>query len=101
MNNVPLVNPSLYPYTPKFILYLIAVSILLLFVGFLPSLLLLLYPIPMFRERLQKCCSQRFILGLNTFMETFQSLFKDGSNRTRDYRIVPGVAGHFVFSSPS
>ena len=91
MNNVPLVYPSLHPYTPKFILYFIIVCVLLLFVGVVPSLLLLLYPIPMFRERLQKCCSQRFILGLNTFIETFQSPFKDGCNGTRDYRIVPGV----------
>ena len=89
MNNVPLVYPSLHPYTP--ILYLIIVCVLLLFVGVVPSLLLLLHPIPMFKERLQKCCSQQFILGLNTFMETFQSLFKDGCNGTCDYRIVPGV----------
>ena len=91
MNNVPLVYPSLHPYTPKFILYFIIVCVLLLFVGVVPSLLLLLHPIPMFRERLQKCCSQRFLLGLNTFMETFQSPFKDGCNGTPDYRIVPGV----------
>ena len=91
INNVPLIYPSIHPYTPKFIIYTILVCVLLLFVGVVPSLLLLLHPIPMFRERLQKCCSQRFILGLNTFMETFQSPFKDGCNGTRDYRIVPGV----------
>ena len=91
INNVPLVYPSIHPYTPKFIIYTILVCVLLLFVGVVLSLLLLLHPIPMFRERLQKCCSQRFILGLNTFMETFQSPFKDGCNGTRDYRIVPGV----------
>ena len=91
INNVPLIYPSTHPYTPKFITYTILVCVLLLFVGVVPSLLLLLHPITMFRERLQKCCSQRFILGLNTFMETFQSPFKDGCNGTRDYRIVPGV----------
>ena len=90
-SNVPLIYPSIHPYTPKFIIYTILVCVLLLFVGVVPSLLLLLHPIPMFRERLQKCFSQRFILGLNTFIETFQSPFKDGCNGTRDYRIVPGV----------
>ena len=99
INNVPLVYPSIHPYTPKFIIYTILVCILLLFVGVVPSLLLLLYPIPMFRERLQKCCSQRFILGLNTFMETFQSPFKDGCNGTRDYRIVPGVGANLFLLS--
>ena len=98
-SNVPLIYPSLHPYTVKFVLYSIIACILLLFVGVVPSLLLLLHPIPMFRERLQKCCSQRFILGLNTFMETFQSPFKDGCNGTRDYRIVPGVGATLFFFS--
>ena len=45
----------------------------------------------MFRVRFQRCCSQRLLIRLNTFVETFQGPFKDGCNGTRDFRIFPGI----------
>ena len=54
----------------------------------LPMFLLFLYPL---------CCFQRLLnrLHLNshvlrTFMDVFQGNFKDGTNRTRDYRLFSG-----------
>ena len=75
--------------TPRYIIPLL----LLFFLGVLPSLLLLLYPIRMFRVRLQRCCTHRWLIRLNAFVETFQGPFKDGCNGTRDYRIIPGILG--------
>ena len=87
-----LVNfPSIHMYEPKYIYYPLIGFVLLFCLGILPSLLLLLYPIRMFRVRLQRCCSQRWVIRLNTFVETFQGPFKDGCNGTRDFRIFPGV----------
>ena len=83
--------PNIPMYTPKYIYYPVITLFFLIFLGVLPSLLLLLYPIRMFRVRLQRCCSQRLLITLNTFVETFQGSFKDGTNGTRDFRIIPGV----------
>ena len=82
-------HKDMHVYTPRYIIPLL----LLFFLGVLPSLLLLLYPIRMFRVRLRRCCSHRWLIRLNTFVETFQGPFKDGCNGTRDYRIIPGILG--------
>ena len=71
--------------------YLAVTLALLLFLAVFPSLVLLLYPIRLFRAQLLSCFSRRLLLGLNTFVETFQGPFKDGSNGTRDFRTVPGL----------
>ena len=77
--------------TPKCISYFTISIMLLFFLGVVPSLLLLLYPIRTFGALLQKCFSQRLLLRLDIFLETFQGSFKDGLNGTRDFRIIPGV----------
>ena len=89
--NVLVNYPKIHMYEPKYIYYPLIAFVLLFFLGILPSLLLLLYPIRMFRVRLQRCCSHRWLIRLNTFVETFQGPFKDGCNGTRDFRIFPGV----------
>ena len=90
--NVLYNRPQVHPFATKYMYYPIVVFVLLFFVGVLPSLLLLLYPVRLFRERLQRCCSQRFISGLKIFADTFQDPFKDGShNGTRDFRFFPGL----------
>ena len=89
-------HPGIETYTPDFIYYTIIVLVLLFFLGVLPSLLLLLYPIRIFRVRLQTCCSQRVVLRLNTFVETFHGTFKDGCNGTRDFRTIPGLVACII-----
>ena len=96
--NVLYNHPGIHVFTPKYIYYPITAVVLLFFLGILPSLLLILYPIRLFRERLQRCCSQRFVVTLNTFVETFQGAFKDGSNGTRDLRMVPGILSCLILS---
>ena len=95
-SNVLINAPNIPVHRPKYIYYPVIALILVFFLGVLPTLLLLLYPIRMFRVRLQRCCSQRWLIRLNTFVETFQGSFKDGCNGTRDFRIVPGVIGCLI-----
>lgn len=91
--NVLVNSPSVDVYTSKYAYYCIVVVLIFFFLGVCPSLLLLLYPIRPFRKMLHRCCSQRLVIKLNVFVETFQGPFKDGCNGTRDFRIIPGVAG--------
>ena len=90
-SNVLLSYPTMDSYEPSYKCYLVLVLVLLFFLVFLPSLLLLLYPIQVFHAALHKCCRPRFLLKLNIFVETFQGTFKDGCNGTRDFRIIPGL----------
>ena len=84
---------------PQYICYLVITIMLLFFLGVVPSLLLLLYPIRKFRVQLQRFFSQRLLLKLDTFVETFQGPFKDGLNGTRDFRIVPGILALLILTS--
>ena len=91
MTNVLHNDPNVHYYTKKYIVYLTVVVTLLLLFGAIPSLMLLLYPIKWFRRRLEHCCSNRYLTGATIFINTFHGPFKDGSDGTRDYRIIPGV----------
>ena len=67
---------------------LLAICVLLVFVLF-PLILLLLYPMKSF----QKClgyCRIRWQF-LHTFADAFQGCYKNGTNRTRDYRYFAGL----------
>ena len=81
----------------KNICYLVTSIMLLFFLSFIPSLLLLLYPIRKVRVLLQRLFSQRIVLKLDAFVEIFQGSFKDGLNGTRDFRIVPGLLAFMIF----
>ena len=89
-------HPEVYGYKPRYFTYCVVTMTILLFLGILPTLFLLLYPIRIFRERLQRYFSHRLIIVLNTFVETFQGTFKDGCHGTRDFRIIPGALGVFI-----
>ena len=91
MTNVLYNDPHVHYHTKKYILYLTIVVTLLILFGAIPSLLLVFYPIKVLRRRLEHCCSNRYLTGVTIFIETFHGPFKDGSDGTRDYRIIPGV----------
>ena len=84
-------------YNPKFecygrhyfILLAIAGCVLILFV-ISPTLLLILYPTRLFRW-LVSCCGFRRWHALHTFVESFQWQYKDGTNGTRDFRMVSAL----------
>ena len=56
----------------------------------LPTLVLLLYPTRIFRKCIS-CCGFRRWHTLHTFVEAFQGHYKDGTNGTRDFRIVSAL----------
>ena len=56
----------------------------------LPTFLLILYPTRFFRKCIT-CCRFRRWHALHTFMEAFQGQYKDGTNGTRDFRIVSAL----------
>ena len=84
-------DPQVHNYTKKYILYLTVVVTLLVVFGAIPSLMLLLYPIKWFRRRLKHCCFNRYLTEIIIFINTFHGPFKDGSDGTHDYRMIPGV----------
>ena len=74
-------------------LAVVSACILLIFIAF-PIVLLILYPTRIFRKCI-RCCRFRRWHALHTFMEAFQGHYKDGTNGTRDFRIVSAV--YFIF----
>ena len=64
----------------------IASCVLVLFI-ICPTLLLMLYPTRLFR-RCVSCCGFRRWHALHMFVESFQGQYKDGTNDTRDFRMV-------------
>ena len=69
-----------------FIFAAIAAGVLLLFI-ISPTILLIVYPTRLFR-RCVSCCGFRRWHTLHMFIESFQGQYKDGTNGTRDFRMV-------------
>jgi len=68
------------------IFVVIAVCVLVIFIVF-PTVLLLVYPTKLFR-RCVTCCGFQSWHALHMFVESFQGQYKDGTNGTRDFRMV-------------
>ena len=82
-------DPSIEFYSRKHILYLLLALIQCLFLVFLPSLLLFLYPTRLYRW-ISQFISVRKQLAITTFVEALNHGFKDGLSGTRDYRAFAG-----------
>ena len=67
----------------------VSVCIVLVFILF-PTFLLILYPTRIFRK-CTACCRFRRWHALHTFIEAFQGQYKDGTNGTRDFRIISAI----------
>ena len=64
----------------------VAVGVLVTFILF-PTVLLILYPTRLFRKCVS-CCGFRRLYALHMFVESFHGQYKDGTNSTRDFRMV-------------
>ena len=91
-------HPSLNSDASTYVYYIFPVVFLILLLGVCPSLLLSLYPIQCMRTKLQRFCSHRLVIAMNTFIDVLQGPFKDGCNGTRDFRVLPGLMGFGVIS---
>ena len=63
--------------------------VVLVFIAF-PTVLLILYPTRIFRK-CTTCCRFRRWHALHIFMDVFQGQYKDGTNGTRDFRMVSAL----------
>ena len=63
----------------------IASFVLVAFVG-IPTVLLILYPIKLFRRCVSCSCGSRRWHALHIFIESFQGPYKDGTDGTHDFR---------------
>ena len=88
-------DPSIEYYSHEHVLYLFLALIQCLFLVFLPSLLLFLYPTRLYRW-ISQFISARKQLAITTFVEALNHGFKDGLNGTRDYRALAGLLTLFV-----
>ena len=77
----------------------IAIFMIITF-GIFPILLLLFYPTRLFQKCLRtfRCRATHCV---HIFVDTYQGCLKDGTNGTRDYRIVPAVYLVLRFGAPA
>ena len=83
-------DPTVECYTQKYSIFAaIAGCVLVIFI-ICPTVLLILYPTRLFR-RCVTCCRFRRWHALHMFVESFQGQYKDGTNGTRDFRMVSAL----------
>ena len=80
-------DPTVECHTQEYTIFAaIAYCVLVIFI-ILPTILLILYPTRLFRKCVS-CCGFRSWHALHMFVESFQGQYKDGTNGTRDFRMV-------------
>ena len=80
-------DPTVKCHTQEHLIFAaIAVCVMVMFI-LTPTILLILYPTKLFR-RCIACCGFRRWHALHIFVESFQGQYKDGTNGTRDFRMV-------------
>lgn len=86
-----LTDPTVTAYTTHHAPYIASSFVMLIVFGFLPAIVLALYPIGRFRNALEYFMGQRRRIMLNIFCDTVHSCYKDGLNGTRDFRSSLGI----------
>ena len=84
-------DPSVELYSKHYWRYASCSVLFVIVLVVLPTLLLCLYPIKLFRCLLHRCLPLKLRLILSTFLDTFQGHYKDGTDGTRDYRFISAV----------
>ena len=80
-------DPTVECHTQEYYTFAaIAYCVLIIFI-ICPTILLILYPTRLFRKCVS-CCGFRRWHFLHMFVESFQGQYKDGTNSTRDFRMV-------------
>ena len=72
------------------VIYFLVALIECIFIVFIPSMLLFIYPTRIYRAA-SRILSTRKQLAITTFVEALNNSFKDGLNGTRDYRAFAGI----------
>ena len=87
---VLLADPTIDYLSPTHIMFMIIPLLQCLFLVFIPSLILIIYPTRLYRS-LSQFISARKQLAITSFVESLNGCFKDGLNGTRDYRAYAGL----------
>ena len=74
-------------HTPEYSVFATIAGFVLITFIICPTILLILYPTRLFRKCVS-CCGFRSWHALHMFVESFQGQYKDGTNGTRDFRMV-------------
>ena len=83
---------------PKHIYLMVFSLCILTFIVMPPIVLLMVYPTRLF-TKLRNHLSPRLNLAIDTFVNTYQGCYEDGTNGTRDYRFWSGgLLAHCVLS---
>ena len=89
VSRVPYIDPTVSIFSHKH-WYLISLSgIILVFIILPPLLVLTVFPTHLF-QKISRCLKPRWVVSMQTFVDTFHGCYKDGTNGTRDYRAVSG-----------
>ena len=75
----------------KQMLYFVPLFVLTFLLVVIPILVLLLYPVRLFRKFLLFICCKD-LRCVQSFVDTFQGHYKDGTNGTRDYRALASLS---------
>ena len=89
VSKVAYIDPTVLFFSRKHLHLILLSAFIFLFIILFPLLLLITFPTHMFRK-VSKCLRPRWIVSLQTFVDTFHGCYKDGTNGTRDYRAVSG-----------
>ena len=80
-------DPTVECHSQEYTIFSVIASCVLVIFIICPTILLILYPTRLFRKCLS-CFGFRRWHVLHVFMESFQGQYKDGTNNTRDFRMV-------------
>ena len=80
----------------KQMVYFVPLFVLTFLLVVIPILVLLLYPVRLFRKFLLFICCKD-LRCVQSFVDTFQGHYKDGTNGTRDYRALVSLSLIFRF----
>ena len=80
-------DPTVECHTQEYYIFAAIAYCVLVILIICPTILLILYPTRLFR-RCVSCCGFRRWHALHMFVESFQGQYKDGTNGTRDFRMV-------------
>ena len=84
------VDPTIEFLSPTHIMFLVIPLVQCIFLVFIPSLLLIIYPTKVY-TKMSGFLSARKRLAITAFVESLNSCLKDGLNGTHDYRLLAGV----------
>ena len=84
-------DPTIKWLSKEHILFIVIGAVPFTIVTLIPSLFLTIYPTRLYSRYLSRLLNARKRLAITAFTEALHKCFKDGLNRTKDFRAFPGL----------